>query len=139
MSLKIVETCILYVQTYQTRKELKQQKLFATERTCFSNLWCHFHRLVLTLTNFISNDQNSLQMKDGAISTKQAPTEAAFHRWDKVFKNEPRKICGRQPLINLKGYGVCFRQTTNFSWSILEYFVPDVLQNRKRPELLQVY
>ena len=25
---------------------------------------------------------------------------------DKVFKNEPGKICGRQPLKNLKGYGL---------------------------------
>ena len=33
--------------------------------------------------------------------------------WDKVFKNGPSKICGRQPL-------------KNFTWSILEYFVPDV-------------
>ena len=45
--------------------------------------------------------------------------------WDKVFKNEPSKICGRQPLQNLKGYGL-FKQrlsSTNFIWSILEYFV----------------
>ena len=33
--------------------------------------------------------------------------------WDKVFKNGPSKICGRQPL-------------KNFTWSILEYFVPYV-------------
>ena len=26
--------------------------------------------------------------------------------WDKVFKNGPSKICGRQPLNNLKGYGL---------------------------------
>ena len=26
--------------------------------------------------------------------------------WDKVFKNEPGKISGRQPLKNLKGYGL---------------------------------
>ena len=25
--------------------------------------------------------------------------------WDKVFKNGPSKICGRQHLKNLKGYG----------------------------------
>ena len=31
--------------------------------------------------------------------------------WDKVFKNGPRKICGRQPL-------------RKFTWSMLEYFVP---------------
>ena len=27
-------------------------------------------------------------------------------QWDKVFKNGPSKICGRQPLKNLKGYGL---------------------------------
>ena len=32
---------------------------------------------------------------------------------DKVFKNRPSKICGRQPL-------------KNFTWSILEYFAPYV-------------
>ena len=26
--------------------------------------------------------------------------------WDKVFKNGPSKVCGRQPLKNLKGYGL---------------------------------
>ena len=30
--------------------------------------------------------------------------------WDKVFRNEPSKICGRQPLKYLKGYGL-LRQT----------------------------
>ena len=28
------------------------------------------------------------------------------HIWDKVFKNGPSKISGRQPLKNLKGYGL---------------------------------
>ena len=27
-------------------------------------------------------------------------------KWDKVFKNGPSKICERQPLKNLKGYGL---------------------------------
>ena len=31
--------------------------------------------------------------------------------WDKVFKNGPSKTCGRELL-------------KNFTWSILEYFVP---------------
>ena len=26
--------------------------------------------------------------------------------WDKVFKSEPSKFCGRQPLKNLKGCGL---------------------------------
>ena len=32
--------------------------------------------------------------------------------WVKVFKNGPSKICGRQPLKNLKEHGL---QTTNFT------------------------
>ena len=27
-------------------------------------------------------------------------------KWDKVFKSGPSKICGRQPLKSLKGYGL---------------------------------
>ena len=51
-----------------------------------------------------------------------------------VFKNGPSKICGRQPLKNLKWYGLS-KQTIslqifkwlfcrNFTWSILEYLDP---------------
>ena len=54
--------------------------------------------------------------------------------WDKLFKIGSSNICGRQPLKNLKGYGL-LKQTislqifqrlssTNFTWSILEQFVP---------------
>ena len=32
--------------------------------------------------------------------------DAMIIRWDKVFKNGPSKICGRQHLKNLKGYGL---------------------------------
>ena len=35
---------------------------------------------------------------------KQSSTKSKI--WDKLFKNEPRKICVRQPLKNLKGYGL---------------------------------
>ena len=34
-------------------------------------------------------------------------------KWDKVFKNGPNEICGRQTL-------------KSFTWTILEYFVPDM-------------
>ena len=27
-------------------------------------------------------------------------------KWDRVFKNGPSKICGRQPVKNLRGYGL---------------------------------
>ena len=57
--------------------------------------------------------------------------------WDKVFKNGPSRICGRQPLKNFKRYGlrketislqIFLRlSSTNFTWFILEYFVPFML------------
>ena len=31
-------------------------------------------------------------------------TNLNSYKWDKVFKSGPGKICGRQPLKNLKGY-----------------------------------
>ena len=45
--------------------------------------------LILT-TNFLSNNMSYIQMV----------------LWDKVLKNELRKFCARQPLKNLKGYGL---------------------------------
>ena len=42
-------------------------------------------------------------------------------KWDKVLKNGPSKICGRQPLKNLKGYG------------LLKAFVPNVDQHTSAP------
>ena len=57
--------------------------------------------------------------------------------WDKVSKNGSSKLCGRQPLKNLKWYGLpkqtislqFFKRLScaNFTWSIFEYFVPSVL------------
>ena len=35
--------------------------------------------------------------------------------WDKVFKNEPSEICGRQPLKNLKWYGLLKQSSRIFS------------------------
>ena len=30
-----------------------------------------------------------------------------INKWDNVFKNKPRKICGKESLKNLKRYGLC--------------------------------
>ena len=38
-----------------------------------------------------------------SIST---PDVMAGDNWDKVLKNGPSKICGKQPLKNLMGYGL---------------------------------
>ena len=57
--------------------------------------------------------------------------------WDKVFKDRPSEICGRDSLKDLKWYGL-LKQTislqifyrlssTKFTWSILEYFVPYIV------------
>ena len=57
--------------------------------------------------------------------------------WDKVFKNGPSKICERQSLKNLKGYGLLKQiislnifwrlSSINFTWPILEFFAPFVM------------
>ena len=44
--------------------------------------------------------------------------------WDKLFKNGPSKNCGRQPLSNLN-FKFLKAASTNFTWSILEYFDPE--------------
>ena len=41
-----------------------------------------------------------------------SPHRLKHIKWDKVFKNGPSKICGRQPLKSLKGY-VLLRQIKN--------------------------
>ena len=61
------------------------------------------------------------------------------HIWDNIFKSGPSKICGRQPLKSLKGYGqpkkiisleIFIRlSSTSFAWSTLEYFVPFIRAN----------
>ena len=43
--------------------------------------------------------------------------------WHKVFKSGTSKICGRQPLKHLKGYGLL----KHFTWSTLEYFVSYII------------
>ena len=61
--------------------------------------------------------------------------------WNKVFKNGPSKICGRQPLKNLKGYGLPKARHTSSNvlkavfhshyLSILKYFVPRLKSSLK--------
>ena len=57
----------------------------------------HVLLLVLLITNpiCISNTQSRDQRLD-----------LSSNIWDKVLKNGPNKICGRQSLSNLKGYGL---------------------------------
>ena len=37
------------------------------------------------------------------------------YKWDNVFKNGPSKTCARQPLKNLKGYGL-LKQTISLQF-----------------------
>ena len=60
------------------------------------NLFTSFLGILVIITNELDIFQN----KSFFI------TIFSEHIWDKLFKNGPSKICGRQPLKNLKGYGV---------------------------------
>ena len=48
------------------------------------------------------------------------------NKWIKIFKNEPSKICGRQPLKYL-------------TWSILEYFVPNEIKKHQSIYIFQCH
>ena len=50
-----------------------------------------------------------------------------WHNLVKIFKNRPNKICGRQPLKNLKEVwsAESRKSSANFTRSFLEYFVPN--------------
>ena len=69
---------------------------------------CLFHKL-LRFRQFLSLNPGS--------KFSQSGTDI----WVKVFKNGPSEIFGRQLLKKLKWYGLL---STNFTWSILEHFVP---------------
>ena len=47
--------------------------------------------------------------------------------WDKVFKNGPSKICGRQPLKNLKEYGLLSLSTIFPAFTAFTAFVAEWL------------
>ena len=51
-----------------------------------------------------------MTLAEHIISMMTKITKNPKMKWDKVFKNGPSEICGRQPLKNLKGYDL-LRQT----------------------------
>ena len=62
--------------------------------------------------------------------------------WNKVSKNASSKICGNQPLKKLLRQTISFQSfwrlsSTNFIYSILEYFVP-FIQREKNVLLLKI-
>ena len=72
--------------------------------------------------------------------------DSQIFKWYKAFKNGPSKICGRQVLKNLKGYGL-LKQTIislqifgrlcsrKFTWSILEYILLNKAPSKTSPQV----
>ena len=56
-----------------------------------------FHAECLVLEHLTQNYYISLEQMDLGVSVMEI--------WGKAFKSGSRKICGRQPLKNFKGYG----------------------------------
>ena len=53
-------------------------------------------------------------------------------KWDKVFKNGPCKICGRQPLKTWRDMVYLRLSSASFTWSNLENFVSNMVYNLPR-------
>ena len=61
------------------------------------------------LIKLLSHNSYSLKDSFGAITKISRIFPQAvkmMYTWHKVFKNRPSKVCGRQPFINLNGYGL---------------------------------
>ena len=71
---------------------------------------CKFFSRILPVS--LKNDEKAESPRP---LTKVLPTlEASFlgHKWDRVFKSGPSTICRRQPLKNMKVYGL-LKQTVS--------------------------
>ena len=69
--------------------------------------------MCITNKRFLENAEVMLAGKD-KIGTEEKELERIFNDsdiWDKVFKNGLSKVCGRQPLNNLKLYCGLPKQT----------------------------
>ena len=88
-----------------------------------------------SLYNKIGNKKKHILLQEKYFKTlkMKATVIRNISIWDKVFKNGPNRICGRQLLKNLKGYCLLNQivslqifermYSTNFTWFILEGFV----------------
>ena len=76
--------------------------------------------VIWSLWTVLTSERFPMSSDSAGVKTQQDDTRI----WDKVFKNRLSKICGRQPLKNLKWYGLPQRSSSNFTFSILEYFGP---------------
>ena len=94
-----------------------------TSITCYSFYLTHFITLAYFYTHWKHQKTSGFMMFSGSIGKSQWHEMGYFtvferegsinFKWDKILKNGPSKICGRQSL-------------KNFTWSILEYFVPNI-------------
>ena len=61
----------------------------------------------MSIVREIDNKSRTYYFYDDMINIKILDqNKIKIDKWDKVFKNGPSKICGRQPLKNLKEYGL---------------------------------
>ena len=90
-----------------------------TSRSLFWCLHCELRAYFMQYSGSTQKEKNRKALKHVII----------LIIWIKVFKNGSSKICGRQPLKNLKWYGLLRVRppTTNFTWPILEYLDPYVV------------
>ena len=81
-----------------------------------------------TNTEKSSTDNDCAYITTFNVLIVSAPIlSVASHIWDKVFKNGPNKICGRQSLRSLKGYVFhfaenCQHNVYRMTWTFLIKF-----------------
>ena len=83
------------------------------------------------MTSLVSMSAAHAAIDKKVCSLLQTKTWIMRQNWDKVFKNGPRKLCGTQSLNILNGYHIPSNlrlSSTNFTYSILECFVPNANQ-----------
>ena len=102
--------------------------MHVTKRTPFRSTMTSFPRLSVANILFLEvlalqlvednlKQYNNLTESNKIVTAlvnfnKKHDTPTSSHKWIKVFKNGPSKICGRQSL-------------KNFTWSIVEYLDPN--------------
>ena len=98
------------------------------------------YKRIVTLNIFTDSLKSRSQLLNHVFVVK--PTAYCFMSgtYGKVFKNGPSEICGRKPLKNLKRYGLLKQRlsSTNFTRSILEYFVPYETCSDQSPSFVEV-
>ena len=92
------------------------------------------NQVLLFIYDVVCDPEKMVKQKKNSFKAKFTIASFKLHdTWNKIFKNGPSKNCRRQPLKNLKEYGlpadhvslqILRLSSANFTLSILEYFVP---------------